>query len=185
MTETTDATPPDAPSMIAESVTPASPQPDSVTISLTVAPPPTVMAAVVPQEPTPAAAEAQTPASTVPPDAPATNQPVTATGPKPDAIATKLASLDDQASPSERRASLKIASIQLRRSLAKKRLAKARLAKERLAEARHARQRQMAQRAHVARAVATQQQQQAADPFAQPQGFGQSAFGQQTAQRTR
>jgi hypothetical protein len=159
-TETTEAAPPTAPPVIAETVTPALSQPDSATAPLAISLP----------SPTSAGTAAVQQDST----------------PKPDVAAPKLASLGDQPAAGVRKASLRIASVQLHRSLAKKRLAKARLAKERLAEARRVRQRQMAQRAHAARDAATaQQQQQYADPFAQQQGLGQSAFGQQTAQRTR
>lgn len=111
------------------------------------------------------------------------------TAPKPDAIALKIASLGDQPVAGDKAASIKtasirIASMQLHQSLAKKRLAKERLAKERLAQARRAKQqRQMALRARAARqTAAAQQQQQYADPFAQPQAFGQQ---QAAVQRTR
>jgi len=105
--------------------------------------------------------------------------------PATDAIAMKIASLGDQPVASTKKASVKTASVQLHQSLAKKRLAKERLAKERLAQARRAKQQhQMAQRARAARqAAAAQQQQQYADPFAQPQAFGQQQ--QQAAARTR
>jgi hypothetical protein len=114
--------------------------------------------------------------------------------PKPDAIALKIASLGAQPVANDKTASIKtasirIASVQLHQSLAKKRLAKERLAKERLAKERLAQarrakqQRQMALRARAARqTAAAQQQQQYADPFAQPQAVGQQ---QAAAQRTR
>jgi hypothetical protein len=118
-------------------------------------------------------------------DSPSRSQLATAatTAPKPDAIALKIASLGDQPA-STRAASIRIASVQLHQSLAKKRLAKERLAKERLVQARRAKQqRQMALRARAARqTAAAQQQQQYADPFAQPQAFGQQ---QAAVQRTR
>jgi hypothetical protein len=120
---------------------------------------------------------------------PAATPPAQAFAAKPDPIAVKLASLGnlsmagDPPAVVERHASLKTASIQLHRSFVKKRLARARLARQqRLAETRRVRQRQMAQRARAVRNAAHQQQQQLADPFAQQQGFGQQALGQQTAQ---
>ena len=104
-------------------------------------------------------------------------------------LAQMIALSADRAAPTEHKASIKIASLHLHQSLAKRRQAQERLAKQRLAEAQRAkRQRQMALRARAAReaAAAQQQQQRIADPFAQPQGFGQqAAFGQQQAQRTR
>jgi len=128
---------------------------------------------------------------------PSPNQFVTSPAPaamsKSDAIALAIESLGDQPVAINKTASIRIAAMHLHQSLVKKRLAKARLAKEhlareRLAEARRAKlQRQMAQRARAARQAAIAQQQQPnADPFAQPQAFGQQAVGQQqAAARTR
>lgn len=107
------------------------------------------------------------------------------------ALATEAAAPENQAVAGETTASVKVASVQLHRSVVKRRLARER---ERLA-ARRAKQRRLALRARAARqaALAQQQQQQAADPFGQQPGFGQQAgfgqqppFGQQPiAQRTR
>jgi hypothetical protein len=178
----------------AEATVPASPPPESAVPPVTVTTSPvTIETAAIPPVSAPGLTEGQVlaGADVATGDEPTESQ--LAVAPRQDPIALKLAALAEQLPDSERTASLKTASQQLRQSLAKKRLAKARLAKERLADARRARQRQMAQRARAARnaAVAQQQQQQLqqqqyANPFAQPQGFGQqSAFGQQAAERTR
>ncbi|MGJ4943256.1 hypothetical protein ACQR1W_21950 [Bradyrhizobium sp. HKCCYLS1011] len=124
------------------------------------------------------------------PTSPASTQPTPKT---PDPIAIKIASLEDQpaigekqpaAGENEQKASVKVASVQLHRSVVKKRIAR-----ERLAARRAKQQRLLAQRARVARQAAIARQQQlAADPFAQqptfaqPPPFGQqAAFGQQPA----
>jgi hypothetical protein len=186
------ASPPAAPAAV-EAAAPASPQPESAVRSVTVAAAPvTIETAAIPPISAPRSTEGQAlaGADVVTADEPTASQFVVT--PRQDPIALKLAALGEQPSVNERTASLKTASVQLRQSLAKKRLTKARLAKERLADARRARQRQVAQRARAARNAAAaeqqqQQQQQYANPFAQPQGFGQQpAFGQQAAQqRTR
>ena len=197
--EATEAAPPMAAPEIAETPTPASLQPDEANmppanmpaadIASADAAPATTGIAVAQPDSSPAITAVQTTiqapigtdtvaVATAPPATPAVMDPAA----RPDPIASKLAALGEQPTASQRSASLKTASLQLRRSLARKRLAKERLARERIAEARRARRhRQMAQQAHAARnAAAALQQQQYANPFAQPQGFGQSAFGQQT-----
>jgi hypothetical protein len=189
----TEATPPAA-APIVEAAPPALPQSESVVAPVTVTTPAvTIETAPLPSLSAPGSTESQVLAGTdvVTGDEPTASQP--AVTPRQDPIALKLAALGEQPSLNERTASVKTASVQLRESLAKKRLAKARIAKERLADARRSRQRQMAQRARAARNAATAeqqqqqlQQQQYANPFAQPQGFGQQpVFGQQAAQRTR
>lgn len=198
--EATQAAPPNAPMEIAETPTPASPQPDTANLpaaaiaSADAAPATTGIAVTKPDSPPVITAAHTTIEASIGTDTAAIADaavaipPATNAAPRPDPIASKLASLGEQPTVSQRSASLKTATLQLRRSLARKKLAKERLAKERIAEARRAkRQREMAaQRAYAARnAAAALQQQQYANPFAQPQGFEQSAFGQQTAQRTR
>nr|WP_315811684.1 hypothetical protein [Bradyrhizobium sp. SZCCHNR2028] len=106
-----------------------------------------------------------------------------------DPIAAKLAALAEQPAHQERpaasehRASVKVASIQLRRSILKKRQAR-----EKQIAARRANQRRIAQRLRSARqAAAAAQQQQAAfpdpfgqQPFGQPQAVSQQAAGPRT-----
>ncbi|CAL79411.1 conserved hypothetical protein [Bradyrhizobium sp. ORS 278] len=143
-------------------------------------------AAVVPVAPPPAqlVASADPTAASLPPSA--APAPVAAVL---DPIAAKLAALAEQpAHPerpaaSEHRASVKVASVQLRRSILKKRQAR-----EKQLAARRAKQRRYAQRAKAARDAAAQQQQQQQqafpDPFsqqfAQPAAIGQQAAGPRT-----
>ncbi|CCD90234.1 conserved exported protein of unknown function [Bradyrhizobium sp. ORS 285] len=105
-----------------------------------------------------------------------------------DPIAAKLAALAEQPVRQERpaaaehRASVKVASVQLRRSILKKRKER-----EKQLAARRAKQRRVAQRVRAARqAEAQQQQQQQAfpdpfgQPFSQPQAIGQQAAAPRT-----
>ncbi|UFZ03856.1 hypothetical protein LQG66_32435 [Bradyrhizobium ontarionense] len=129
-------------------------------------------------------------ASADPAMAPAISPSPAPTAPALDPIAAKLAALaeqpahQDKPAASEHRASVKIASLQLRRSVMKKRQAR-----EKQIAARRANQRRVAQRVRAARqaAAAQQQQQPFPDPFGQQPGFGQpQAVGQQAAgPRTR
>jgi hypothetical protein len=147
-------------------------------------PPASIVVAVVPAVATPAP---QMLASADPTMAPAA-LPSPAAAPTAavlDPIAAKLAALaeqpthQDRPAASEHRASVKVASVQLRRSVLKKRQARE---KEKQVAARRAKQRRYAERARAARQVAAQQQQQAfPDPFGQ-QPFAQApAIGQQQA----
>ncbi|MGJ5069262.1 hypothetical protein [Bradyrhizobium oligotrophicum] len=106
-----------------------------------------------------------------------------------DPIAAKLAALAEQPAHQERpaagehRASVKVASVQLRRSILKKRQAR-----EKQVAARRAKQRRIAQRVRAARQAAAQLQQQTAfpDPFGQqPFGQPQAAVQQAAGPRTR
>jgi hypothetical protein len=191
--ETATIVPPLQPTPTPEVVVADPPKPDNTTTSPATpaaasSPPVTTDVAIARQDVLPA--EAKVPATTAVVTSDAANAtPVPAPAPsRGELLAQMLALSADRAAPTEHKASIRIASLHLHQSLARKRQAKERLAKQRLAEAQRAkRQRQMALRARAAReAAARQQQQQIADPFAQPQGFGpQAAFGQQQAQRTR
>lgn len=193
--ETATAVPPSPPPPTPDVATADQPKADGTTSAATPpvasSPPVTANAALARQDALPVFAEAKvlTTTAVVTSDAPnATPLPAPAPS-RSELLAQMIALSTDRATATGHKASIKIASLRLHQSLAKKRQAKERLAKQRLAEAQRAkRQRQLALRARAAReaAAAQQQQQQIADPFAQPQGFGQqAAFGQQQAQRTR
>ncbi|MGJ5178447.1 hypothetical protein ACQR16_19810 [Bradyrhizobium oligotrophicum] len=152
------------------------------------APPVSSDVAVAPVRATPPApqvlASADPMLTTAPPPPPAPMPTVAALDP----IAAKLAALaeqplhQDRHVASEHRASVKVASVQLRRSILKKRQAR-----EKQIAARRAKQRRIAQRARSAQQAAAAQQQQQAfpdpfaqQPFGQPQAVGQQAAGPRT-----
>jgi hypothetical protein len=191
--KTLAAVPPLAPPATPDAAMADRPKPDGTTTGpaapsfASLPPVATTRTAIARQDALPVFAEAQVLTSTAVVTSDASNAtPLPAPAPsRSELLAQMIALSADRAITTEHKASIRTASLHLRQSLAKKRQAKERAARERLAEARRAkRQREMAQRARAARqTAAAQQQQQFADPFAQPQGFGgQQAFGQQAAQ---